>query len=235
MPTCDSVSDAFELNHERDDAQSVAITSDRAEIILVRHGQTESNVEKRIQGHLDVELTEAGRQQARAVADRLAKEGEISAIYSSDLKRATDTAELIAMACGGVNVIKDPDLRERNAGTLLQGLKRSAAPQKQPEAYRSRERDQEIPGGGESKDQLYRRCTTCLQNIGLNHKGERVVVVTHGGVFGSLYRMVHPNEGNSGPRIENTSIGILHLFGGDNWVVKSWGDISHLNQTKEKL
>ncbi|XP_056169803.1 phosphoglycerate mutase-like protein 4 isoform X2 [Syzygium oleosum] len=210
---------------------------DRAEIVVVRHGQTECNVEKIIRGHLDVELNEVGRLQAHAVADRLSKEGEISAIYSSDLKRATETAELIAIACGGVEVTKDPALRDRNAG-ILQCLKRSDAANVYPqayEAYRSHRRDQEIPGGGENKYQLYQRCTTCLRNIGLKHKGERVVVVTHGSFLACLYRQAHPNEGRPGAKIQNASVSVFHLFGEDDWVIKSWVDISHLNHTEEKL
>ncbi|KAF6172415.1 hypothetical protein GIB67_025920 [Kingdonia uniflora] len=80
-----------------------------AEIIVVRHGETAWNADGKIQvlsaafdfkGHLDVELNEAGRQQATAVAHRLSKEPKISAIYSSDLKRALETAQIIADSCG---------------------------------------------------------------------------------------------------------------------------------------
>ncbi|KAJ0457661.1 putative phosphoserine phosphatase [Helianthus annuus] len=74
------------------------------EIVVVRHGETEWNAEKRIQGHLDVDLNDVGRQQAVAVAERLSRESKISAIYSSDLKRALETAETIASRCGGLQV-----------------------------------------------------------------------------------------------------------------------------------
>ncbi|GFP96943.1 phosphoglycerate mutase-like protein 4 [Phtheirospermum japonicum] len=67
-----------------------------AEIIVIRHGETEWNADRRIQGHLDVDLNDVGRQQAVAVAERLSKEPKISAVYSSDLKRAFYTAEIIA-------------------------------------------------------------------------------------------------------------------------------------------
>lgn len=214
-------------------AQSVPIGADYAEIVVVRHGETEWNADGRIQGHLDVELNDIGRQQATAVGERLSREGKISAIYSSDLKRAFETANLIATACGGLEVIKDPDLRERNLGDL-QGLQLRAAASCSPEAYKafqSRKTDQEIPGGGESIDQLYQRCTTCLQNISTKHKGERVVVVTHGGVIRSLNRRACPNK-RSGGKVLNTSVSIFHLSDGDNWALKSWGDVSHLSQTE---
>lgn len=160
--------DAVELNDDKD-AQLVHPSVDHAGIVLVRHGQTNWNVDYRIQGHSDVKLNEVGRQQTSEVADRLSKEREISAIYSSDLKRAMETAEVIAATCGVREVIKDPDLREQNPGKL-QGLSEKEAASLYPqsyEAYRFRRWDQEIPDGGESKDQVYRRCTSCLQNIGL--------------------------------------------------------------------
>ncbi|CBI41111.3 unnamed protein product, partial [Vitis vinifera] len=72
--------------------------------IVVRHGETAWNADGRIQGHLDVELNEAGRQQAAAVADRLSKGPRISAVYSSDLKRAFETAQAIATSCGRFEV-----------------------------------------------------------------------------------------------------------------------------------
>nr|GMD99479.1 phosphoglycerate mutase-like protein 4 isoform X1 [Ipomoea batatas] len=117
------------------------------EIIVIRHGETEWNAEGRIQGHLDVELNDIGRQQAHAVADRLSREPKISVVYSSDLKRAFETAETIASSCGVLEVVKDPDLRERHLGDI-QGLTVSEASQKSPNAYKamvSRRTDQEIP------------------------------------------------------------------------------------------
>ncbi|XP_075475927.1 phosphoglycerate mutase-like protein 4 isoform X2 [Primulina tabacum] len=79
---------------------SINDCSKYAEIIVIRHGETEWNVDGRLQGQLDVELNETGRQQAFLVAERLSKEPKISAVYSSDLKRASYTAQLIAKNCG---------------------------------------------------------------------------------------------------------------------------------------
>ncbi|CAN1311556.1 Phosphoglycerate mutase-like protein 4 [Linum perenne] len=74
------------------------------EIVVVRHGETEWNAGRKIQGHTDVELNEAGRQQAALVAERLSNEPKISAVYSSDLKRAFYTAQEIAKRCGGLEL-----------------------------------------------------------------------------------------------------------------------------------
>lgn len=202
-----------------------------AEIIVIRHGETAWNADGRIQGHLDVELNEAGRQQAVAVANRLAKEPPISAVYSSDLKRALETAQIIATTCGNLEVIKDPDLRERNLGDL-QGLVYREAVITNPEAseaLRSHRSDQTIPGGGESLDQLYQRCTSSLQKIGNKHRGQRVVVVTHGGTIRALCKRADPHR--RGGKVLNTSVNVFHLSDGDKWKKKTWGDVSHLDQT----
>lgn len=202
-----------------------------AEIIVIRHGETAWNADGRIQGHLDVELNEAGRQQAVAVANRLAKEPPISAVYSSDLKRALETAQIIATTCGNLEVIKDPDLRERNLGDL-QGLVYREAVITNPEAseaLRSHRSDQTIPGGGESLDQLYQRCTSSLQKIGNKHRGQRVVVVTHGGTIRALCKRADPHR--RGGKVLNTSVNVFHLSDGDKWKIKTWGDVSHLDQT----
>ncbi|CAI9110136.1 OLC1v1010112C3 [Oldenlandia corymbosa var. corymbosa] len=185
-----------------------------------------------MQGHMDVELNDEGRKQAIAVAQRMASEPNISAIYSSDLKRAFETAQEIAKFCRGLEVVKDPDLRERHLGDL-QGLVLQEAGKSCPKAYKallSNRRDKEIPGGGESLDQLYERCTSALQRIANNHIGERIVVVTHGGVIRSLHRRARPH-GQSAGRITNTSVNVFQLSKEEKWTIKIWNDVSHLNQT----
>ncbi|KMT09353.1 hypothetical protein BVRB_6g134470 [Beta vulgaris subsp. vulgaris] len=202
------------------------------EFIIVRHGETDWNAIGKMQGHLDVELNEIGRQQAVAVADRLSREPNISAIYSSDLKRALETAETIASKYGRLEVIKDQDLRERHLGDL-QGLVYQEVSKVNPKAYEafnSRRLDQEIPGGGESRDQLYRRCTSVLQRIGEKHRGQRVIVVSHGGAIRSLYNRAAA-KGQRPGKISNTSVGIIQVSDRDIWSVKSWNDVSHLTQT----
>ncbi|KAK3023975.1 hypothetical protein RJ639_042865 [Escallonia herrerae] len=212
------------------DVKLDTVSLDHAEIIVIRHGETPWNADGRIQGHLDVELNDMGKQQAAAVAERLSREPKFSIVYSSDLKRAAQTAEMIANSCGGLEVIKDPGLRERHLGDL-QGLVSSEVAKVNPKAYQayvSQRRDQEIPGGGESLDQLYERCTSSLQRIGNKHKGERVVVVTHGGVIRAFHKRTSP-RGRPG-KILNTSVNVFHLSE-DEWTIKAWGDVSHLIQT----
>ncbi|KAK1288260.1 hypothetical protein QJS10_CPB19g01514 [Acorus calamus] len=201
-----------------------------AEIVVVRHGETTWNASAKIQGHLDVELNEVGRQQAIATADRLSKERHVSAVYTSDLKRASETAEIIAKSCNLPEVIRDPELRERHLGDL-QGLPYHDIAKLNPKAYQafcSHKSDQEIPGGGESLDQLHLRCTSALERIAKKHTGERVVVVNHGGTIREFYKRAAPRGLPMG-KVMNASVNVFHISeNGDAWIIKTWGDISHL-------
>ncbi|XP_073226922.1 phosphoglycerate mutase-like protein 4 isoform X2 [Cicer arietinum] len=145
---------------------------DYAEIVVVRHGQTIWNAESKIQGHLDVELNEIGRQQARAVADKLSRGPKISGIYSSDLQRAFETAQIIASKCGELEVVKDLDLRERHKGDL-QGLCHHEIAKTNPISYKaliSNNEHEKIPGDGESMFELLERCKSAVLRIGKKHK-----------------------------------------------------------------
>ncbi|AET04062.2 putative phosphoserine phosphatase [Medicago truncatula] len=203
---------------------------DYAEIVVVRHGQTIWNAAKKVQGHLDVELNEVGREQARAVADKLSRGPKISAIYSSDLQRAFETAQIIASKCGGLEVVKDFDLRERHKGDL-QGLPHHEIEKTNPISYKammSDNEDEEIPGGGESITQLLERCKSAFLRIGKKYKGERVVVVSHGASIEILYKWACVN-GYEG-KIHNASISIFHLYDDEKWTLNMWANVSHLSQ-----
>ncbi|KAK9670413.1 hypothetical protein RND81_13G200400 [Saponaria officinalis] len=184
-----------------------------------------------LQGQTDTDLNDAGRQQAVAVAERLSRETDITALYSSDLMRALDTAKMIA-AKHGLEVNKDQGLRERHTGEL-QGLLFRDMPTLNPKGYeaiKSHGLDDEVPGGGETRRDLRRRCTSSLQKIAEKHRGERVVVVTHGGVIEALYKWLSPDGKIEG--IGNTSIGVVVLTQEDDWFIKSWNDVSHLRGTQ---
>ncbi|KAH9317824.1 hypothetical protein KI387_019593, partial [Taxus chinensis] len=198
------------------------------DVILVRHGETTWNYGGIYQGQSESDLNDLGWRQAKAVAERLAKDSKISALYSSDLKRAFDTATTIGEKCG-LQVIQNSAWRERHLGKL-QGLSRSEAHLLEPAAFQaiaSHRDNQPIPGGGESLNQLYDRTTSALEEIANNHKGERVVVVTHGGVLRTLWTYA---GGESTPgRVLNASINVFRKHENGNWFVHSWGDTTHLN------
>ncbi|KAL6856289.1 hypothetical protein ACP4OV_019091 [Aristida adscensionis] len=205
-----------------------------AEVVVVRHGETAWNVSRTIQlwikGHMDSELNATGKQQAVMVARRLSKEAKPAAVYSSDLKRAAETARTIAAACDVPNLVLDRALRGRHVGDL-HGLKWADAVT-HPEAlkaYSSKERNQEISGGGESLDQLSERCVSYLNEITQKHK--------EGARDRGLPWRDHRADMQARRSVElgsewmpNTSVSVLHISGSSrHWILDKFGDVGHLD------
>ncbi len=145
------------------------------EILLARHGETDWNREGRFQGHADPPLNEAGRAQARALAERLA-EVELDAIYSSDLRRARETAEIVA-AAKGLTVTTDPGLREVDVGSWS-GLTRGEIADRFPDAEQH---------DGESAEEHLARVLAAVDRIARAHTGGRILIVSHGGSLRRLH------------------------------------------------
>ncbi len=200
----------------------------RTQLIIVRHGETEWNIKSIRQGNLDSRLTEKGMAQAKALAQRLARES-FTTLYSSDLGRAVQTAEEVASVTGH-EIITDPRLRERHLG-IFQGLSGEEIKQKHPDEYklhRSLGPEYVIPGGESVKQQVARNIAY-LNEIGSRHLGETIVVVTHGGVISGLFRHTFSIPFNAPRRFEFINAG-LNIFAYDegNWFLLTWGDVSHL-------
>ena len=201
----------------------------RTQIIIVRHGQTQWNTRKIRQGHLDSELTDKGVAQARALGQRLARES-FTALYSSDLGRALHTARMIA-AVTGHEIVTDARLRERHLG-VFQGLSGDEIKDKHPEEYRLHRTlgpEYVIPGG-ESVRQQVARNVDCLDEIALKHPGEKVVVVTHGGVVSGLFRHALDIPLDAPRRFEFVNAGLnVFAYEDGHWILRTWGDVSHLD------
>jgi broad specificity phosphatase PhoE len=148
------------------------------ELLLVRHGETDWNRERRFQGHADPPLNDAGREQAYELAETLAGDG-IDAIYTSDLQRARETAEILAARFGS-EVVALRELREIDVGDW-QGLTWPEIEERHPDAAARWHRDGHGWHGGESYDQLRERIVAALRGIAERHPGQRVLVVGHGG------------------------------------------------------
>ena len=146
------------------------------DLILVRHGETEWNRLKRVQGRTDIPLNETGREQARATAERLTGE-HFDAVVASPLSRAAETARIIADGLGIGPIELVDDLVERNYG----------------EAEGMTGADIDTRWGGtleaqESREEIIARVKPALLTLAESHPGQRVLVVSHGGVIGSLIR-----------------------------------------------
>jgi 2,3-bisphosphoglycerate-dependent phosphoglycerate mutase len=151
-------------------------------ILLVRHGQSEGNAERRFGGHTATPLSIRGRQQAKATAEALCSE-PLTAIYSSDLVRATQTAEPLAKLTG-LPVEATEAFRERSVG-VMEGLTFEDAAQKHPEQYAAllRRDFEHVLTGGESYRQLLDRAWQKLDEIIKQHHGGTIVVFSHTGTI----------------------------------------------------
>ena len=209
----------------------------RTALYLVRHGEAVSNRELRFGGWSAAALTERGVRQAEAAGRALARRSP-TAIVSSDLVRARQTAAAIAAATG-LGVELDADLRERSVG-VFDGLAFTEAEARYPEAWKrliARDPDA-VPEGGETVDAVFERVGRALDRIVERHAGGRVVVVSHGI---ALYHAFSHVCGLGSPRgrhrvfvlADNASVTHLeHHAGQDHtrWRIHTLNDTAHLTE-----
>lgn len=204
-------------------------------LCIVRHGETDWNAGKRIQGQIDVHLSAVGHAQARATANTLVNEG-FAALYSSDLTRARQTAEATAhLAHLPLNLL--PGLRERHYG-VFQGLTYAEAEVRYPAEYaRHHARDPRFaPAGGESLLDLAARLGESFDAIVRRHAGAAVVVFTHGGVLDVLHRQASGQSLDT-PRdfaIPNCGINWIEICNGC-WTLLGWAERDHLDVARDEL
>lgn len=195
-------------------------------ICLVRHGETAWNVQRRIQGQLDIPLNATGISQADVLAERLADQ-RFAAIYSSDLGRARLTAAAAARRLM-LDVALQPDLRERHYG-MFQALTYEEAERHHPAAYRRfHKRDPDFAfGDGESLKAFAARVMQCLTSLAQLHAGEQILLVAHGGVL-DIVRRAATAMSLEAPRdfaIPNAALNWLDYVAG-GWRLVAWGDRS---------
>lgn len=168
-------------------------------ILVARHGETDWNRAQRWQGQADPVLNELGREQARELGERLAGE-RLEAIYTSDLRRAHETAEIVGERLG-LPVTTDPDLREIDVGTWS-GL--------------TREQIGDRGWDGESQDAHSERILRAIRRIVEQHPEGRVAIVTHGGSLRRVYEAAEAVEQRAFQNCEVVSIRVeaetLHLL-----------------------
>lgn len=204
-------------------------------MFLVRHGQTELSVDRRYSGRGDVPLTEHGREQAAALAKRLAglsglvTGGVAAPIVSSPLTRTKQTAQAIADAIGG-QVFTEPGLLEADFGAW-EGLTFAEAAQRDPELHARWIRDPSVPApGGESFEAVFDRVRKVRDELLARHAGQTVVVVSHVTPIKSLLRLGL----DAGPallfrlHLDLASLSIVEFYPDGNASVRLVNDVSHL-------
>ena len=158
-------------------------------LVLIRHGESRSSVDRVVGGHQGCGgLTDAGRAQAEALRDRLARTGELaetSALWTSILPRAIETAEIIAPALGGLTADRHCDLCEMHVGEA-DGITWDEFEERYRPS-RSRSPYDPICPGGESWAGFLVRAGGALRRLADDHTGQTVVVVCHGGVIDASF------------------------------------------------
>jgi broad specificity phosphatase PhoE len=155
-------------------------------LMLIRHGETDWNATLRYQGHANIPLNQQGREQAHKTGMRLARYGA-AALYSSDILRAAETAEIIG-SVNGLTPRPMPNLREIDVGKW-EGLTPEELYRRFPEHMAAFDRDpaRTVRLGGESYAQLQQRSLVALNDIHAAHPGDELVLaVSHGGTIRAL-------------------------------------------------
>jgi uncharacterized phosphatase len=193
-------------------------STDKTVICIIRHGETDWNSSGRLQGCEDIEINDLGRSQAVQLAGYLKKE-PWDLIFSSPLKRAYETAQIIGAQLSLPDILVAELLRERDYG-MASGLL--------PEERRSRFSDGVIPGQ-EEFEHLRKRAMNALLAITKEYPGKRIIVVSHGALTNSiLYSLSGGEFGSFKTRLKNGCLNRLVLRD-NHWSVEWY------NKTVEEL
>ena len=187
---------------------------------LLRHGQTDWNIDFRLQGITDIPLNETGLAQAQIAAEVINAE-DWDFIATSPLSRARETAEIVAKELGISEVAIEPLLLERSFGDA-EGMTHEEWKRDFPDG---------LPPGGESLDVLRARAEQLLEQILNVYRGTRVLTVSHGALIRKLVRMVSAGAlPLAGQRFGNTSLSVI-VHDENGWRIeifepRSLGDLS---------
>jgi len=196
-------------------------------LMLVRHGETDWNVQRRYQGQSDVPLSELGQRQAIHIAERLAGR-KIDAIYASDLKRAMETAGAIAER-KTLEILPEPRLRELKFG-ILEGLTFEEAEVRYPEMISAWLEDfNNTPEGAETIDLFNARIISLLDDLKRKHDEQVVLLVGHGGSLSEILRLVLGLSPERRWYIEMENASLSEILIAENYVaLRRLNDICHL-------
>lgn len=203
-------------------------------LYLLRHGETSFNAENRFQGHLDIPLNETGLTQAQLLGEALA-DINFSAIYTSDLSRALQTAQQVA-AHQQTAIFAVRRLREAALGDW-EGYSGEEVAEKWPQELAAWRKDSlhNRPPGGETLQQVQARAIDLTNELVAKHPKERIALVGHGGSIRAIIAFVLQAELNIFPhlRLDNCSISIVQITP-ERSILFGLNDFSHLNKPEMK-
>jgi alpha-ribazole phosphatase len=190
-------------------------------LLLVSHAQTEWTVQGLFQGHTDIPLNECGRRQARILRDHLARE-KFQVIMASDLRRARETAEILAVP-HAMRVVTDPRLREMHFGEW-EGLTYVEIQQKHPADLAAWQENplQTSPPRGEHLRDLERRLQSFARDLGGHSQESTILLVAHRGSLRVLLCLLQgmPVERHWEFRLEVASLSELRIIAGKAVLVR---------------
>jgi len=197
-------------------------------VILVRHGETESSRERRFAGATDVDLTDYGREQARALAQRL-RQVRIDVMHVSPLGRCLQTAEPITEVTGRKATVVD-DLRECHFGEWENLTLAEVVESWQDDLQRWAGDESVAPPGGECWLDLGTRLSAWWDEAVKRYEGRTVLAITHGGPILSLARYVTkaPREAMDTFLVETGSVSLIQVSNGRTRI-RAWNDTTHLS------
>ena len=205
------------------------------EIIIIQHCQSEHHINEMSGGWTDTPLTELGRKQANLIGLRLRRElneGEF-VLYSSDLKRAWQTAEIIGSHLN-LNIKHEKDLREKNTGVAAGKTKKWANANRNPRKENKFDFDYQEFQNGETWRQFSNRVGSCMENIVESEK-KNLIIVTHGGTLGFIiawwmYFEIHMHS-KSFFYASPASISLLQETNDKRHILRKLNDTAHLNSS----
>ena len=206
-------------------------------LILVRHGQSESNLKHIFCGQTDVKLTEKGHAQAKKTAEYIIKNYKIDKIYSSDLQRAYDTGKYIADSIG-IKIIKDRGLREINAGDW-ECKTYEYIEENHPDDYWAWRNDIGAVNclGGESIKDVAERFYCTIENIAKNNDGKTVVITTHScplRAMNCLFEGLPLEKMQDKPWLNNASVSVVEYNKG-KFSIKLRNEDEHLAEINAEV
>lgn len=196
-------------------------------VIFIRPGETEWNRHQRWQGWVAIPLSEHGRLQVQRLANYIRNIG-VSALYTSDLRRALETAQLLAEKLDFEPII-DERLRERHIGGW-QGLTRIEMENWYPNEYKRFQTDPEhfqVPGG-ESRNEIRRRMRAAFDDVLKQDKGETVGIISHSTVINGLLSEIIPGVKFGSVDVSNSSVTTIARTDDGQWQLVAVDDVTHL-------
>ncbi len=201
-------------------------------VVLVRHGQSQGNVDGRFGGHGPTPLTQVGREQAKLTAAAIAAAVEPTALVSSDLPRAMQTMQPIAEAVN-LEPAFDVGFRERGVG-VFENLLFTEAQEQYPELWQRmlRREPGATPPGGEEIDAVFDRVSNALDRVVDEHRGGRIVIVSHGlAIYHALAHIFGLGSPSQSLKVfalvDNCSLSTFTCKR-DKWRIRAINDRSHL-------